>query len=257
MTSGFTVICHYYNEEYLLAWWLKHHYSLFDHGVMIDYGSSDSSNDLIRQLAPGWEIRKSRNPNFDIVSCEKEVMKIEREFGGWKTVLNTTEFLYVKNKNDFLNDLDNRGKSMYRANGIVMADPIRFYKSDPDPSKPLTLQRFHGYIEKEKHSSVSRDRFIHKYPDGNYRLGRHDSNHPKAINHPEAYVLWFGFSPWNEKMIQRKLFIQTRIPRRNKRRGWGVQHFVNETQLDKMYRDNAAFAEDLRLRNDCKWIFSK
>ncbi|MBT2686910.1 glycosyltransferase family 2 protein [Bacillus sp. ISL-47] len=256
MAADFTVICHYYNEEYLLSWWLKHHSKLFNHGVMIDYGSTDKSNDLIRQLAPNWEIRKSRNPNFDIEACEKEVMEIEREFKGWKTVLNTTEFLYVKNKDDFLNDLEKSGDSIYRANGIIMADPIGYYKSDPDPDKPLTQQRFHGYLEKEKHRVPERDRFIHKFPDGAYKIGRHSSKHPKAKNHPEAFVLWFGFSPWNKAMVQRKLFIQKRIPIKNKRRGWGKQHFVDANKLKKMYRARAALSEDLRLREDCNWIFS-
>ncbi|MCA3390648.1 MAG: glycosyltransferase family 2 protein, partial [Roseomonas sp.] len=38
-----SVICHFFNEAYLLPWWLKHHVPIFDHGVMIDHGSTDGS----------------------------------------------------------------------------------------------------------------------------------------------------------------------------------------------------------------------
>ena len=34
-----TVICHFRNEEVLLPFWLRHHALLFDHGILIDYGS--------------------------------------------------------------------------------------------------------------------------------------------------------------------------------------------------------------------------
>ena len=30
------VISHFFNEAYLLPWWLKHHREIFDHGVLID-----------------------------------------------------------------------------------------------------------------------------------------------------------------------------------------------------------------------------
>jgi len=224
---------------------------------MIDYGSTDQSNQLIRQLAPNWEIRQSRNKDFDLVGCDQEVMEIEREFGGWKTVLNTTEFLYLKNKNDFLNNINKSGHSIYRANGIIMADPPGYYKTDPNPDVSLTKQRFHGYLEKEKNKNniAFRDRFIHKHSAGDYYIGRHDSYHPNVVHHPDAYVLWFGFSPWNKSMIDRKLFIQTRIPNSYKDMGLGYQHFVDQKKLETMYHNHAVQSEDLRLRKDCNWIF--
>jgi FkbM family methyltransferase len=38
-----TLIGHFRNEEYLLPWWLRHHVPMFDHGVLIDYSSTDAS----------------------------------------------------------------------------------------------------------------------------------------------------------------------------------------------------------------------
>src|SRR5260221_3505935 len=88
-----TVISHFRNEEVYLPFWLRHHTRLFDHGVMIDYRSSDRSVEIVRELAPTWEIRPSRNEKFHSASIDREVMDIETEFSGWKMCLNVTEFL--------------------------------------------------------------------------------------------------------------------------------------------------------------------
>lgn len=79
-----TLISHFWNEEFLLPYWLRQHYPLFDHGVLIDYASTDRSLEIIRELAPSWEVRPSANPWFDARDCDAEVMTIEREFAGWK-----------------------------------------------------------------------------------------------------------------------------------------------------------------------------
>ncbi|WP_165452482.1 glycosyltransferase family 2 protein [Paenibacillus thalictri] len=236
----------------MLKWWLKHHYQLFDHGVMIDYGSTDTSNKLIRQMAPNWEIRKSRNKVFDIRGCDAEIMDFEREFNCWKMVLNTTEFLCVQNKAAFLSRLNKHGHSMYRTTGISMIDPLRPIYKDPSPSIPLVKQRHHGIVQLE---SFFRDRFIHKCSNGAYGPGRHTSRNPDQAYLSGAYTLHFRFSPWNKEMIRRKLFIQTRIPQSDKEKGWGKQHFVTRTELEQEYRKMAARTEDLRKRHDIRWIF--
>ncbi|WP_308633965.1 glycosyltransferase family protein [Paenibacillus silvisoli] len=255
MASGLTVICHYYNESYMLRWWLKHHYSLFDYGVMIDYGSTDRSNDLIRTLAPIWEIRKSRNKEFDLIGCDQEVMDIERAFRGWKMVLNTTEFLCVRDKTAFVKQLNLKGPNMYRTTGITMLDPLEKCYPDPDANVPLVKQRHHGIIQMD---TFHRDRFIHKYRDGAYEIGRHRSAHTNGqdIYLKDAYTLHFQFSPWNEEMIKRKLFIQTRIPQKYKDNGLGWQHYVDRRRLEEMYRERAVHTTDLRKDLTCGWIFN-
>jgi hypothetical protein len=89
-----TVISHFYNEEHLLPWWLNHHKQIFDHGIMIDYHSTDSSMEIIREICPDWELRYTRNKYFDSTPIDQEVMDIEKELEGWRMCLNTTEFLY-------------------------------------------------------------------------------------------------------------------------------------------------------------------
>src|SRR5262245_52269241 len=102
-----TLISHFYNEEDLLPHWLKHHVEMFDRGVMIDYASTDNSVDVIRQLAPHWEIRQSRNHYFEAVAVDLEVMDIETACEGWKMALNTTEFLLHPDLRGFLREFEN------------------------------------------------------------------------------------------------------------------------------------------------------
>ena len=88
------VISHFYNEAYLLPWWLKHHREMFDHGVLIDYASTDDSVAICRELVPDWEVIPSENAHFSALLCDFEVMKHEQRFpDAWKIALNTTEFL--------------------------------------------------------------------------------------------------------------------------------------------------------------------
>ena len=89
-----TVISHFYNEEHLLPWWLNHHKQIFDHGIMIDYHSTDRSMEIIREICPDWELRYTRNKYFDSTPIDQEVMDIEKKLEGWRMCLNTTEFLY-------------------------------------------------------------------------------------------------------------------------------------------------------------------
>jgi len=101
-----TVICHFRNEEVYLPYWLRLHTRLFDHGILIDYASTDRSRDIIHELASTWEIRPSRNAKFHSVSIDHEVMDIEREITGWKMCLNVTEFLMHHDLRQFVMDFE-------------------------------------------------------------------------------------------------------------------------------------------------------
>jgi len=66
-------------------------------------------------------------------------------------------------------------------------------------------------------------RSLFSYPDGQYGLGRHYPVHPITAQIP-AYVMWFGFYPWNERAIARKLQISDRIPPHDRARGYSYHH---------------------------------
>ena len=91
------VICHVYNEELLLPYWLAHHRRLFDHGVILDYASTDGTRAAFERAGLDWEFRPSRNEWFDAEAVDAEVMDVEAEFpeGVWKMALNVTEQLFT------------------------------------------------------------------------------------------------------------------------------------------------------------------
>ena len=43
------LIAHFYNEEYLLPFWIRHHFNLFDDVVLINNNSSDRLWKLYKQ----------------------------------------------------------------------------------------------------------------------------------------------------------------------------------------------------------------
>jgi hypothetical protein len=235
-----TLISHFWNEEFLLPYWLRHHLPLFDHGVLLDYASTDRSVEIIRELAPHWEIRPSANEWFDARDADAEVMAVEREFSGWKMVLNTTEFLLCDDLGNFLARLE---KERPEVMGIW---PFDLGVIDtPEESgqavthQPLHLQRFHGV-----HHRGDRSRLLHRHPDGRYDTGRHTTPLVKKVLEEQLFVLWFGWSPMYH-IRGRKLQIQKRIPSRDRAAGLGKQHLLNHLELEAAYQRAAARACNL------------
>jgi hypothetical protein len=255
-----TVIAHFFNEEYLLPWWLEHHTRLFDHGILIDYASTDRSVEICRKLAPHWEVRQSQNKFFEATSADEEVMAIEKSVDGWKIALNITEFFVCRDMDLFKWSIQSFGGPMYAIRGIVMVDPPDYQYELLDKQRALISQRFHGFFEDEKldatQTHLYRSRFFHRYSTGDYLPGRHLSRLPALMHPPGAFILWFAFSPWNEEVRLRKLQIQTKIPEADKQRGYGAQHLVNGEKLDLVYRGAAKKAEDLRARPEYLQILS-
>jgi hypothetical protein len=235
-----TLISHFWNEEFLLPYWLRHHSSLFDHGVLLDYGSSDRSVALIRELAPGWEIRPSKNEWFDARDADAEVMAAEREFAGWKMVLNTTEFLLADDLPQYLGRLEQEQPQ------VAGVWPFDFTLVDPLAERdrevtaaPLYLQKRWGY-----HSGGSRSRLLHRCPDGRYDTGRHSSPLVGKTLVDGLFIVWLGWCPMRY-VKKRKLQIQERISPRDRAAGLGRHHLMSEAELEGAYRREAARAYDL------------
>jgi hypothetical protein len=235
-----TLIAHCWNEAFLLPYWLRHHYPLFDHGVVLDYGSSDGSPDLVRRLAPGWEVRPSGNAWFDARDADAEVMAVEREFAGWKAVLNTTEFLLCHDL-----PLYARWMERYRpdvlgvwAFDLTLVDPPG-ERDDAVTEAPLYFQRRWGF-----HSGGARSRLLHRAADGRYDTGRHTSQLVGKAPDDGLFVLWFGWCPLRH-VWDRKFRIQQRVPERDRAAGLGRHHLVTAEELERAYRQEAAKAYDL------------
>lgn len=236
------VISHFYNESYLLPWWLKHHREMFDHGVLIDYASTDDSVAICRELVPDWEIVPSENAHFSALMCDFEVMKHEQRFpDAWKIVLNTTEFLVAPDLSKVEQLLLKNNLTGVRMPGAIMID------IDPsaalNPARPLVDQKNCGAWEKTfdfKSARIpgmsfpTRSRLYHHYTIGAYQPGRHGSHLPGLVDGSPEFgaIWWYAFSPWNDAFKARKLGIASRRDTFDKRYGFGLQHEATKVELD-------------------------
>ena len=231
-----TIISHFYNERYLLPWWLEHHKKYFDHGIMIDYASIDNSANIIRQICPEWTVINSRNQFFDAKLIDDEVSDIESTVSGWKTCLNTTEFLV----GDY-SIMNNSTDQEIRVPCFIMVDNQP--EIQPVYDKPLIEQKYHGIHYHGRDPLARRPRLIHNKNRIEYPLGRHYPDY----NTEALKVLWYGWSPFNSKTLNRKLQIQNRIPESDKARGFGSQHIADEYKLNAIfYKDYFPFAINLK-----------
>ena len=256
------VISHFFNEAYLLPWWLKHHREIFDHGVLIDWNSTDGSADICRQLAPNWEVVPSENAHFAAILCDFEVMKHEARFpGAWKIALNATEFLVAPELSLMEASMQQHGLTGVRLPGAIMVDDSP--GQAPDPNVPLMQQKACGIWEETfdfraqaipGFSGPTRSRIYHRYVIGAYTPGRHASHLPGQIagNRELGSIWWYGFSPWTEAFKARKLHIATRRDAFDKRHGLGIQHETGRAELEHRWsRLRAASAPlfPIELRN--------
>jgi hypothetical protein len=239
-----TLISHFWDEEFLLPYWLRHHVPLFDHGVLLDYASTDRSRDIIRELAPGLEVRPSRNQTFDARDVDAEVMEVEREFQGWKVVLNTTEFLLCEDLGHYLRQVEEErptARGLW-AFDLAMIDPPAEAEREMTES-PLYFQKRWGL-----HHQGNRSRLLHRLPDGRYDTGRHTSPLVPKTLETGLFVLWFAWSPMRY-LRGRKLKIQERIPPRDRAAGLGRHHLLTPAELEANYRHEATRAYDLLERH--------
>lgn len=227
-----TVIMHFYNEEYLLPWWLKHHRKYFDHGILIDYDSTDNSVKICKDICPTWEIVKTRNANFDAIQLDAEIMEIERRVSDWRIVLNTTEFLI----GDY-EWLYKTPESRFVVKSYIMTDPIDYPEYNPSYDEDLWNKNYYGYFD----NTYRKGRLINKNP-SSYSPGRHFTDY----NTDKLCILWYAFSPWNDRTKQRKLQIQTRIPESNYAAGMGYHHRTSLENLENNYKSHASNTKDLR-----------
>ena len=222
-----SVICHFYNEEYLLPWWLNHHKKYFDYGLMINYASTDRSVEIIKEICPDWQVVDSVNPEFDAAKCDNEIEYYEEQIPGWKIVLNVTEFLV--GKYSLLTDEKSPKK-------IFIPSFYFVDKSDNtvvESNIPLYEQLSNG-IDFVDNPMIRKLRCLHNHQI-KYVPGRHFSNFDDATD--DFVIFNYGFSPMNEDLISRKLQIQYRIPESDKRKNWGSEHHDNNRGLtaEKLY----------------------
>ena len=232
------VISHFFNEEYLLPWWLKHHREIFDHGILIDYHSTDRSVEICRELCPNWEVVTSANESFAALKCDFEVMQHEARFPeAWKIALNTTEFLIGGKLDNVIARAEADNNLGVFIPGAHMVDNMS--ETPPDAARPLVEQKFHGFWESEfpiekvhfpwLHMPV-RARLLHRHDFGAYSPGRHGSMLPMVgkVPNTELGIWWYGYSPWTPEFVSRKTQIKSKMDPLDKRVGFGSHHIATE-----------------------------
>jgi hypothetical protein len=244
-----TVICHVFNEDLLLPYWVRHHRELFDHGILIDYASTDRTVDVWRELAPAsWQVVPSRNRDFAGRTIDDEVMDYERlRAPGWTVTLNVTEFLVHEDLRSYLADLHESMRPFtgcIALHSYVMVDALAREAAYDRPldERPLWEQRWHGYRDPAR---VRGARFMHAQRDGAYGPGRHSTKHAWTPAPGDApLILWWGWSPWPH-VRARRLQIQTRIPQSDLKLGRGVQHVASPQVLDARFAFECSRAKNL------------
>lgn len=249
-----TLISHFYNEEYMLPWFLSHHKQIFDHGVMIDYHSNDRSVEIIKEICPTWDIVTSRNLDFQADNIDIEVMDIERQLDGWKIALNVTEQMI----GDY-SILDDEPKQ-WLIPTVFMVDTDRDNTVSQD--LPLYEQKHWGFSFKDSQRDFleRRSRSIHNvpvyYPPHNTQECMGPGRHYHTYNTDQLAIFYYGWCPFDEGGIARKLQIQTQIPLIDRQRGWGFHHITNKETLT--YRlENEFIPRSRDLTEDINYYVTK
>lgn len=215
-----TVLTNVYNEEYLLPFWLEHHRPIFDHGIVFDWGCTDRSMDIVREMCPTWEIRKASESHpgkvldkFDACDNDILLMIAEMRIDGYKIVLNTTEFLM--SPESIRNYLSEEPNAYYPLRSLLAL-------STQEVQEPKTLKEFFQGVERVE-PNLRGFRMIHSHDHGHYSLGRHERTLPVTDWIP-PHILWCTEYPWNQKLIKRALQIKDRIPDSDYEKGISYHH---------------------------------
>lgn len=264
------LISHVRNEEYILPWWLAHHKTKFDHGVIIDYDSTDRTREIIKEICPTWQIFQSRNKEFGALDADLEVIDLERMIQNqfprcWMIALNATEFLIGDTSK--LEVIEPRTR--FLIDGSVMVDSPETKFVEPDPSISLIAQRHFGvesdsydvrfkpymakinlaFQRKKAEDEIFREhggpwatnrimRSIHNYDmdytrEASWSTGRHFWGLPIQ----DFHILWYGYSPYTRKLMNRRLSVPDRIPEKER-----SVHLLDDTKLEvrfNFYQENA------------------
>jgi hypothetical protein len=251
-----TVLMTFYNEEYLLPWWINHHKKLFEHGILIDYHSTDRSYEICKELCPpNWQIVKSMNNDFASDGIDSEYQYYEKTVGGFKMPLTTAEFLLtplplyeldafcIKNQIDY-----------FRAHGVCMVDTNT--NELPTYDKNLYEQKHHGMIEGyigPKYTPIPDyfwfyfSRCYHNKEFGDYAPGRHWLNNSYyQYRAKDVFVLKYKYSPWNPTTISRIQQFKSRVPQSDLDENKGHTHCMTEEQYVEEYEHFLSTAHDLK-----------
>lgn len=225
----FILYNHFKNEEILMRNWIRTHSPLCHKAILIDYGTTDKTIEIIKEEAPSsWEIVKSTNHYFDAELCDKEVQYYESfHKNDYNLALTCTEFLMSVNPK----------KTLMNINSNKFILPIRIlYMNGEDPcDNPSVppIDNYTSYIKQRYRFFYDLDklkcRYMHKgLTNYKYEIGRHKfreyDNDTEFLNiSNEIYICKFAYTIFPE-CLERKLQFKNDIPQSDIDKGFGSQH---------------------------------
>jgi hypothetical protein len=223
-----TLISHVYNEEFLLPFFIEHHYDKFDEGIILDYGSSDASLRILKKLAPRWSIIDCSGEAFDALKLDSLVHSIEEKIIDTCLVLTITEFFV--------------GDPRFVTKGMVLPS-YSLLRSKEDPEIEAG-QKFHEVykngispfqLARQTHSIWPTRKMGRKIRTTRekYPVGRHFD----VLGQTPFLIYRVANCLASEEMIARRLQIQERIPLSDVILGFGVQHTNYGKKLDTSQRN--------------------
>jgi nucleoside-diphosphate-sugar epimerase/2-polyprenyl-3-methyl-5-hydroxy-6-metoxy-1,4-benzoquinol methylase len=231
------LISHFFNEEFLLPYWIRHHAPMFDMAILIDYNSTDQSLEIIRREAPQtWKVVSSRNAQFEAALVDAEVADYEKMYlNAWKIALTTTEFLVHSNLREMLAKKDQHNQTAaFRFRSFTMSGndsiPLKRFTS---LLKQRSQYTYNPLIKEEMFGNTLYSRFIHCYPSVKYQPGRHMILDTAWEWVPIGFVAKYQLAPWPE-IINRKLQIRARVPVSEFHQNFGTHHNINLDQLKRI-----------------------
>jgi hypothetical protein len=215
---------------------------------MIDYHSTDRSVEIIKEICPTWDIITSKNKDFQADLIDVEVNEIEKSMEGWRICLNVTEQLI----GDY-SILDSTPRQLL-VPSVFFVDCDRHRPVSSD--LPLYEQKTDGFMfsDNAKNFFERRSRSLHNipvhYPAQSTAECMSPGRHWNSYNTDQLVTFYYGWCPFDQNQINRKLQIQTQIPLIDRQRGWGFHHITNKETLE--YRLENEFIP--RARNISKEI---
>ena len=163
------LITHFYNEEILLPYWIRHHASMFDHAILIDYSSTDRSVQIIQDMAPStWKIIKTNNTDRfqgdkrpeEAYLNDQEIAELEFQYpNDWHIALTVTEFLVASDLRTWLAQAQNgHSPTSFLIPSILMTGSD---KEKLNRFEPLVSQRSNYRSRSDAIDSYHYDHLLH------------------------------------------------------------------------------------------------
>lgn len=210
-----TLISHIYNEEFLLPFFIDRHYGKFDRGIILDFGSTDQSLNILKEKAPEWTVVDCSDEVFDALKLDDLVHSIEEKTRGVCLALTVTEF-FVGDPRFISQEMVLPCYSLLRTDTDPQIEQGRSfhetYKFGISPFRAYSNPKTEWLLRlKGRKIRSTKDR---------YPIGRHY----QVLGKSPFLIYRVANCLASNEMIERRLQIQERIPLSDRELGFGVQH---------------------------------